>query len=200
MPTKLTDLTELVVAPAGGDFLHIVDVDDPIGGGAGTSKKITVDHLTSTVTNDTTIRGFTNNKTASATNWLGYNYQFYPHISVDFGFASTANFDVDWSDIIPAAVCNLTHDQTLTYFQGVFISSNAATVDLSLWFVRPLCLGATKGTLRHITTITKTTTGGYDCFSQALGQSLVKGDIILPLLKTSTNTLVKFVGNFTLTE
>ena len=45
MATKLTDLTELAVTPATDDFLHIVDVDDLAGGGAGTSKKITVARL-----------------------------------------------------------------------------------------------------------------------------------------------------------
>jgi len=47
MATKITDLTELAVTAASGDFLHIIDVDDPAGGGAGTSKKIQVSNLPS---------------------------------------------------------------------------------------------------------------------------------------------------------
>ena len=46
MPTKVTDLTELAVAPASTDVLHIVDVGDTTGGAAGTSKKIQVSNLT----------------------------------------------------------------------------------------------------------------------------------------------------------
>jgi len=45
MATKLTDLTELAVPPASGDFMHIVDVDDITGNAAGTSKKVTIDRL-----------------------------------------------------------------------------------------------------------------------------------------------------------
>ena len=47
MATKITDLTELAVTAASGDFLHIVDVTDTTGGAAGTSKKIQVTNLTS---------------------------------------------------------------------------------------------------------------------------------------------------------
>tara|TARA_R100001369_G_scaffold92824_1_gene140201 strand:+ start:2543 stop:3109 length:567 start_codon:yes stop_codon:yes gene_type:complete len=46
MPTKVTDLAELAVAPASTDVLHIVDVGDTTGGPAGTSKKIQVSNLT----------------------------------------------------------------------------------------------------------------------------------------------------------
>lgn len=46
MPTKVTDLVELIT-PASTDVLHIVDVGDPAGGSAGTSKKIKVSNLTS---------------------------------------------------------------------------------------------------------------------------------------------------------
>ena len=45
MATKITDLTELSATAASGDFLHIIDVDDPAGGTAGTSKKIQVSNL-----------------------------------------------------------------------------------------------------------------------------------------------------------
>lgn len=45
MSTKLTDLAELVVSPATGDFLTVVDVSDTSGGAAGTSKKVTYDNL-----------------------------------------------------------------------------------------------------------------------------------------------------------
>ena len=45
MATKITDLTELSVTAASGDFLHIIDVGDPAGGSAGTSKKIKVSNL-----------------------------------------------------------------------------------------------------------------------------------------------------------
>jgi len=45
MATKITDLTELAVTAASGDFLHIIDVDDTTGGAAGTSKKIQVTNL-----------------------------------------------------------------------------------------------------------------------------------------------------------
>jgi len=47
MATKITDLTELAVAPDSTDVLHIIDVDDVSGGAAGTSKKIQVSNLTS---------------------------------------------------------------------------------------------------------------------------------------------------------
>jgi hypothetical protein len=47
MATKITDLTELAVTAASGDFLHIIDVDDTTGGAAGTSKKIQVTNLPS---------------------------------------------------------------------------------------------------------------------------------------------------------
>ena len=46
MATKITDLTELAVAPASDDVLHIIDVGDTSGGAAGTSKKIQVSNLT----------------------------------------------------------------------------------------------------------------------------------------------------------
>jgi hypothetical protein len=46
MATKITDLTELAVAPDGTDVLHIIDVGDTTGGAAGTSKKIQVSNLT----------------------------------------------------------------------------------------------------------------------------------------------------------
>jgi hypothetical protein len=46
MPTQVTDLTELAVAPASTDVLHIVDVGDTTGGPDGTSKKIQVSNLT----------------------------------------------------------------------------------------------------------------------------------------------------------
>jgi len=45
MATKITDLTELAVTAASGDFLHIIDVTDVTGGAAGTSKKIQVSNL-----------------------------------------------------------------------------------------------------------------------------------------------------------
>ena len=45
MATKITDLTELATTAASGDFLHIIDVADPAGGTAGTSKKIQVSNL-----------------------------------------------------------------------------------------------------------------------------------------------------------
>jgi hypothetical protein len=45
MATKITDLTELSATAASGDFLHIIDVGDPAGGSAGTSKKIQVSNL-----------------------------------------------------------------------------------------------------------------------------------------------------------
>tara|TARA_R110002167_G_scaffold68414_3_gene193059 strand:- start:594 stop:2057 length:1464 start_codon:yes stop_codon:yes gene_type:complete len=45
MATKITDLSELAATAASGDFLHIIDVDDPAGGTAGTSKKIQVSNL-----------------------------------------------------------------------------------------------------------------------------------------------------------
>ena len=47
MATKVTDLTELAVTPANDDVLHIIDVSDPTGGAAGTSKKIQVVNLPS---------------------------------------------------------------------------------------------------------------------------------------------------------
>jgi len=200
MPTKLTDLTELVSAPASGDFMHIVDVTDTTGGAAGTSKKITVTNLTSATNYITNIRGFTNNKSGAAINWQGYNSTFYPQMSIDFGNALTADFDIDWTEIIPAMVVQaIRPTPELTTFDGKLICSTSVTVDLSLWYVRPLCAGAAKGTLKHITTITKTTSPNvYECFTASLTQSLQKGDIIVPLLKTSGNGLVNFHGTFAL--
>jgi hypothetical protein len=42
---KITELTELAVAPAAGDLLPIVDVSDTTDAPEGTTKKITVDNL-----------------------------------------------------------------------------------------------------------------------------------------------------------
>tara|TARA_R110000850_G_scaffold140682_1_gene262204 strand:- start:450 stop:1058 length:609 start_codon:yes stop_codon:yes gene_type:complete len=197
MATKLTDLTELVVTPATDDFMHIVDVNDVTGGAAGTSKKITVERLFTTKSDTQTIRGFTINKSGAATNWLGYHNSFYPQMSIVFPSSGTADFDIDWTEIIPAASYNVIYiDPDMTQFHGALISTNNVTVDLSLWYVRPLCAGAAKGTLKHITTVSKTTTGGYECFTVLLGQNLLQGDIIIPLIKTSANTNVDFTGTF----
>ena len=51
MATKITDLTELAVAPASDDVLHIIDVGDTSGGVAGTSKKIQVSNIQQQLSN-----------------------------------------------------------------------------------------------------------------------------------------------------
>ena len=43
----LTSRTALGAAPASGDFVHLVDVSDTTDNAAGTSKKLTIDNLTS---------------------------------------------------------------------------------------------------------------------------------------------------------
>ena len=58
--------------------------------------------------------------------------------------------------------------------------------------VSPSCAGADKGTLKQITNQTFSADGTYDCFDVTLTQALLKGDIIIPLIKSSTTGLVKF--------
>lgn len=46
MSTKLTDLADLGVKPASGDFFTLVDVSDTTGGASGTSKKVQFSDMT----------------------------------------------------------------------------------------------------------------------------------------------------------
>ena len=162
------------------------------GGGGGGGKEIDIQ----------SIRGYHQNKTGSSTNWKGYDDNYYPQMSVDFLQQTTANVDILWGDIIPAAVYNVTSaNPTLVAFEGALIANAGITVDLSLWYVTPLCAGSTKGTIKHISTKTTTTSSNiYDCFSFVLSQSLVKGDMILPLIKTSANAIVNFTGTLRLEQ
>ena len=151
------------------------------GGGGGSSNEI----------NTTSFRGAFNNKTGGATNWKGFSDAYL--MNNDFGNSSTADFSPNWDDIIPATVHVVTSaNPTLTKFQGQIITSAAVTVELSLWFVRPLCAGANKGLMKLIKNETFIATGTYDCFDITLTQGLLSGDIIVPLIKSNLNGLCEF--------
>jgi hypothetical protein len=159
-----------------------------VAGGGGGGSEIDVN----------SIRGFYNNKSGTFSNWFGYNSAYYPAMSIDFGARTTANIIENWSNIIPASCYHVTSiDPTLIQFNGNVISSTNATIDLSLWYVRPLCLGSTTGTLQHITSISNIASSNVaKCFDITLTQGLLKGDIIIPLAKSSTTSLFTFTGTF----
>lgn len=163
-----------------------------VAGGGGGGKEIDIQ----------SIRGYHQNKTGSSTNWKGYNGSFYPALTTDFLQQTTNNIDIIWGDIIPAVVYNVTSaNPTLVAFEGALIANAGITVDLSLWYIQPLCAGASKGTIKHIQTFTKTVSSNmYECFSLVLSQSLVKGAMILPLIKTSGNAIVNFTGTIRLEQ
>tara|TARA_R110000823_G_scaffold4464_6_gene17306 strand:+ start:681 stop:1295 length:615 start_codon:yes stop_codon:yes gene_type:complete len=163
-----------------------------VAGGGGGGKEIDIQSM----------RGVHQNKTGFSTNWAGYDDNYYPQMSIDFLQQTTANVDIIWGDIIPAVVYNVTSaNPTLVAFEGALIANASITVDLSLWYVQPLCAGASKGTIKHISTKTVTTSSNmYECFSLVLSQSLVKGAMILPLIKTSGNAIVKFTGTIRLEQ
>ncbi|QDP64144.1 MAG: hypothetical protein Unbinned2250contig1000_3 [Prokaryotic dsDNA virus sp.] len=203
MATKKVTQLATATSAADLDLVMIVDVADTAMSPEGTNKQITKANLLSGVGGGseigiTNIRGFTQNKTGSPTNWMGYHHSFYPLMSIDFQQTSTADFDITWTEIVAATVYHATSaTPSLVEFEGNLITNASVDVDLSLWYVRPLCAGSSKGTMKHIVTKSFTTSSNvYECFSGTLSQSLLKGDIIIPLIKTSDNNLVKFTGTF----
>lgn len=155
----------------------------PGGGGGGTSNQMTT----------TSFRGYTNNKTGGAINWRGFRTQDNT-MSTDFGTASSIDFDALWVYLIPATRHVVTSaTPSLIKFVGQIICNTSVTAEISLWKGRPLCAGSNKCTLKLIHNESKTLlTGVYQCFDVTLTEPLIKGDIIVPLIKSSGSGVVDY--------
>tara|TARA_R110000751_G_scaffold132695_1_gene235213 strand:- start:689 stop:1300 length:612 start_codon:yes stop_codon:yes gene_type:complete len=143
-------------------------------------------------TNTTSWRGSFNNKSGGATNWKGLLFTSGVTFSTDFGTATIGDFSRIWSEIIPATIHVVTStDPTLVNWSGNYICVTAVTIEISLWKVTPDCLGGSTGTLTLINQISSVTSANiYECFDIALTTSLLKGDLIIPLIKSSANGLL----------
>lgn len=142
--------------------------------------------------NTTSWRGSLNNKTGGAINWMGLGFTSGVTFKTDFGTATIGDFSNGWDEIIPATVHVVTStDPTLINFSGNYICATAVTISISLWKVTPDCLGGATGTLTLINQISQLTSANtYECFDIALTTSLLKGDMIIPLVKSSASGLL----------
>tara|TARA_R110000824_G_scaffold147513_4_gene316985 strand:- start:27 stop:719 length:693 start_codon:yes stop_codon:yes gene_type:complete len=151
--------------------------------------------------NTTSFRGFFNNKSGTTSNWMGYDIAD-NLMKVDFGSSGTSAFSNTFAEIIPSTIHVVTStDPTLINFSGRFICTTAVTVQISIWKVTPTCLGTLTGTLTLISNVlTAVTANDYECFDVTLSNSLLKGDMIVALVKSSANGAVSLTSTIRLEQ
>ena len=147
--------------------------------------------------NTTSWRGTFNNKTGGATNWKGLLATSGVTMNTDFGTATIGDFARVWSEAIPATIHVVTStDPTIVNFSGNYICTTAVTISISLWKITPDCLGGSTGTLTLINQISNLTSANiYECFDISLAYGLLKGDMLIPLVKSSANGLLNHTAS-----